>query len=450
MTKTRDLTKGSIYTHLKAIAIPASIGFFFQTMYNIVDTIYAGLISTQAQAALALSFPIFFLIIAMGSGIGTATSVLIANALGEKKKPGLFAVQCFSFAICISFIVAIIGFFSAPSLFTLLGAESDYLNLSLSYMNIILFATPLFLLKMTISQSLTAQGDSLSFRNILILGFFLNIILNPIFMFGFWIIPAMGLQGVALSTVLVQALGVIYLAYKLKKTGLLARRNLVDYIPLKKYFAKISYQAFPASLNMMTVAIGIFIITYFVSQFGESAVAAYGIATRIEQILLLPAIGLNFAIISLVGQNNGAKKFERVKDSYYIALKFGLALMTISTIVLFFFGELLFRIFTQDEQVINIGVNYLRIAAFLTWAYIILFQTVSLLQGLKRPMFALWIGVFRQIIAPILLFWFFVFVLDLGLDGVWWGIFLVTWIAAFITLFYGYRVFHQKILKKVE
>ncbi len=449
MKKSRDLTKGSIKNHIKAIAIPASIGFFFQTMYNVIDTIYAGFISTQAQAALALSFPIFFLILAMGSGIGTATSVLIANAIGEKKKPGLFAMQCFSFACIISLIVAIIGFIISPFLFTLLGATNTYLALSVSYMFVILLGTPFFILKMTIAQSLTAQGDSVSFRNVLILGFFLNIILNPIFLFGFWIIPAMGLQGIALATVLIQALGVMYLLLKLKQTKLLVRRTLKDFLPRFSYFSKILYQALPASANMMTVALGIFIITYFISQFGEAAVAAYGIATRIEQILLLPSIGLNFAIIALAGQNNGAKKFERVKESYYTILKYGMYLMTGATILLFFLAEYLMRIFTQDSEVIAIAVPYLRIAAFLTWAYVILFVTVSLLQGLKRPMFALWIGLFRQILAPIVIFWLFIQVFDFGIFGVWWGIFLVTWLATIITLAYGYKVFHQKVLKKV-
>ncbi len=449
MNKNRDLTKGSITNHIKAIAIPASIGFFFQTMYNVVDTIFAGFISTQAQAALALSFPIFFIIIAMGSGVGTATSVLIANALGEKKLPGLYAVQCFSFAIIISLVVTIIGLLSAPFLFTFLGATDEYLGMSLAYMNIVLFGTIFFILKMTLAQSLTAQGDSYSFRNILIIGFFLNIILNPILLFGFWIIPALGLQGIALSTVIIQALGVVYLTFKLKQTKLLIRRTAKDLKPKFQFYKEISYQAFPASLNMMTVALGIFIITYFISQFGESAVAAYGIATRIEQILLLPAIGLNFAIISLTGQNNGAKKFERVKETYYKTLKYGLVLMTGAALLLFFLSPFLMRIFTQDQAVIDIAVPYLKIAAFITWAYTILFQTVSLLQGLKRPMFALWIGLFRQIIAPIIIFWLFISVFDFGIFGIWWGVFVVTWIAAFITLMYGYKVFHQKVLQRV-
>lgn len=449
MSQKRDLTKGSIKGHIKAIAIPASIGFFFQTMFNVVDTIFAGLISTLAQAALALSFPIFFIIIAMGSGIGTATSVLIANALGEKKHPGLYAMQCFSFAVIMSIVIAIIGFVISPFLFTLLGATDEYLHLSLSYMNVILIATPLFILKMVLAHSLTAQGDTYSFRNILVIGFFFNIMLNPILLFGFWIIPALGLSGIALSTVIIQFIGVVYLSFKLKQTKLIIRRKYNDFMPRLKYYADISYQAFPASLNMMTVALGIFIITYFVSQFGEAAVAAYGIATRIEQILLLPSIGLNFAIIALAGQNNGAKKFDRVKESYYMVLRYGLYLMSGATVLLFVFAEYLMKLFTQDVEVIAIAVPYLRIAAFLTWAYVILFVTVSLLQGLKRPMFAIWIGLFRQIVAPLVMFWILISVFNLGIFGVWWGIFSATWLATLITLVYGYYVFSQKVLQKV-
>lgn len=173
----KDLTKGSIKEHILAIAVPASIGFFFQTMYNVVDTFYAGLLSTQAQAALSLSFPIFFIIIAMGSGIGIAASTLIANALGEKKEPQKYCSQSISYGLIISILIALIGFVISPFLFTLLGAQQEYLKTSLDYMNVILYAAPLFILVMVVNQSLTAQGDSKSFRNVLIVGFFLNLLL---------------------------------------------------------------------------------------------------------------------------------------------------------------------------------------------------------------------------------------------------------------------------------
>ena len=296
-----DLTVGSVSNHIKRIAIPASIGFFFNTMYNVVDTFYAGQISTDALAALSLSFPIFFIILAMGSGISQGSNALISNTLGEgrKEKAKKYSRQAISFGFIVAIIITCIGFAISPFLFRFLGAKEEYLQLSLDYMNVILLGTIFFLTQSILNASLLAQGDSKSFRNVLIVGFFMNLLFNPILMYGFGPIPALGIKGISLATVLIQFIGTIYMGYKVSKTKLWNEFNPKNLIPMKSYYKDIAHQGFPASLNMMTVALGIFIITFFASKFGNSGVAAYGIATRVEQMILVPSIGLNMALISL-------------------------------------------------------------------------------------------------------------------------------------------------------
>jgi Na+-driven multidrug efflux pump len=190
---------------------------------------------------------------------------------------------------------------------------------------------------------------------------------------------------------------------------------------------------------MVTVGLGIFIITYFISHFGEVFVAAYGIATRIEQIFLLPTIGLSIAALSLVGQANGAGDMKRVHEILRLCLRYGLYIMTAGTVCIFFFAQPLMDFFTNDSAVINAGTFYLRIAAFLTWAYVIMFTNTSALQGMKRPMFALWLGLFRQIVAPVIIFT--LFSKFFGVHGIWWGIAVITWSATLITIFYLRHVF---------
>jgi Na+-driven multidrug efflux pump len=207
--------------------------------------------------------------------------------------------------------------------------------------------------------------------------------------------------------------------------------------PDRKVYREIAAQGFPASLNMLTVALGIFIITWFISQFSKEGVAAYGIATRIEQIFLLPTIGLNIAILSLAGQNNGAGRFDRIRAAYRISLLCGLAMMLVAGAVIFAAGAWMMAWFSSDPAVIRIGSTYLRVASITLCSYVILFQTVYLLQGLKRPIYSLWVGLYRQILAPCLVFWLLAFQLDWGLRGIWWGIFLVTWSAALFMLWFG-------------
>ncbi|HEX9664497.1 MAG TPA: MATE family efflux transporter [Patescibacteria group bacterium] len=430
---------------IKEIALPASVGFFFHTMYNVVDTFYGGLISTEALAALTLSFPVFFIIIAIGSGISTGGTVLISNHIGAGRHDEklVYSAQVISFGVLISFFLTVLGLATAPFLFKLLGASAQYLALSLAYINVIFYGTVFFLLNNVLNSALVAIGDTKTFRNYLIIGFFLNLILDPWFLLGGFGLPAMGLAGIALATVVIQVLGCFYMYYKVVKAGMFSRESWSLLKPRKKTFFEIAQQGFPASLNMMTVAIGIFVITYFISWFGQTAVAAYGIATRVEQIALLPSIGLNIAALTLIGQNNGAKQYQRIKIIIRKCLKYGLIIMTFGAIAVFFLPRQLMGIFTGDQAVILIGSQYLKIAAFILWAYVLIFINVSAMQGVKKPMFAVWIGLYRQIIAPIIVFLFLIKVMGWGLFGVWWGVFIITWSAALIALFYSKKVINR-------
>jgi Na+-driven multidrug efflux pump len=178
------------------------------------------------------------------------------------------------------------------------------------------------------------------------------------------------------------------------------------------------------------MAVGVFVITWFLGGFSRAAVAAYGVATRIEQILLLPAIGLNVATLALAAQNGGARRFDRVRQAVRTALAAGAVLTLGGGVLLLLLARPLMDFFTDDPAVIAIGAHYLRIAAFVEFAYVILFINTSALQGLKRPALALWLGLGRQIVAPVIIFGLATRVLDVGLDGIWWGIFGITWAAA--------------------
>jgi len=442
-----NLTEDPIPSLIRRIGIPASVGFFFNTMFNFVDTWFAGKISTDALAALSLSFPVFFLILASGSGLSQGTTALIANALGRDDKPAaahLFA-QAIVFAIGVSALLTVAGLALSPALFRMLGAEGTYLEMALEYMNVIMAGTVFFILQMTLNAMLNARGETRAFRNVLIVGFFLNVGLDPWFLYGGAGLPAMGIAGIALATVLVQFLGCVYLSLHLLQLEVTKEIHPALFLPKPARIREIATQSIPAGLNMMTVALGIFVITWFASRFGKEPVAGYGIATRIEQMILLPTIGLNFAVLALAGQNFGAGRIDRVKESWHTTLKFGVLLMAGGAVLLTLVRTPMMRLFTTDPTVLNHGANYLGIAALTLPAYPILFQTVFLLQGLKRPVFGLILGVYRQFAAPALVFWLLAFVLGWGTGGIWWGIFLVTWSAAGIAVLRG-----QQVIREVE
>lgn len=421
------------------IALPASVGMFFNTMFNFVDTYCAGLLSTEALAALSLSFPLFFLLISIGSGLSQGTTALLANAFGAKDREAarvIFA-QSVLFSLTIGLALSAVGWCTAPFLFRSLGAEGSYLDLTVTYMRVILAGGIFFVLVMTLNAALTAQGETRVYRNVLIVAFFTNCLLNPVFMWGWWGLPAMGVGGIALATVLVQIGSGLYLWQRVSSSELFCAVSVKMFRPNFRVLRQIVGQSVPSALNMMTIALGIFVITWFVQHFGPAAVAATGIATRIEQMILLPVIGLSSAVLSIVGQNHGAGLPQRVREAWWINLKMGAGLMVIGGLILWWIGESMIRWFTQDAMVISCGRDYLRVAALTLAAYPILFVTVFMMQGLKRPAYGLWIGLYRQVAAPVVVMHLLCFQLGWGLWGIWWSIFFVNWSAALFAVCWG-------------
>ena len=442
-----SLVEDPIPALLRGMAIPASVGFFFSTMYNVVDTWFAGRISTDALASLSLSFPLFFLIISMGSGLSTGTTALMGTALGRKDraKASHYAIQGMSFALICSIMVAVAGLALSPPLFRMLGAEERYLATALEYMNVIFAGTVFFLQVHMCNSVLNAQGDTRTFRNFLVMGFVLNCVLDPWFIFGGLGLPAMGVRGIALATVLIQAMGCVYMGRKACQSGLVRLSSWRELLPEAQAYKDIARQGLPASLNTFTIGLGIFVITYYISMFGKNAVAAYGIGTRVVQIALMPGIGLNTATLAITAQNAGACRFDRVREGLGTALKYGAVIMFLGGAFVFGGAELLMKVFTSDAETIDIGTRYLRVEALALYAYVLLSVSVALLQGLKRPMFGVWMGVLRQIVLPMAVFHVLLKVLGVSILGIWWGIFAIVWSTGIFSVIYT-----RKVLGKVQ
>ncbi|MDD2853476.1 MAG: MATE family efflux transporter [Desulfuromonadaceae bacterium] len=438
---TSDLTSAPIPYLVRRLAIPAGTGFFFNTMFNVVDTWYGGQLSTTALAAMSISFPVFFLILAVGSGVSTGATALIGNALGRKdhEEASTYLSQALSFALVHALLLTATGLALAPHIFDLMGAKGEYLSHALSYMNVIFAGSSFFLLNFVMNAILNSHGNTLAYRNFLIGGFFLNLVLDPWFMYGGYGVPALGLAGIALATIVIQCTGVCYLFTELSKTGSMPSFHFRDLKPRWNYYRELFRQGFPSAMNMMTVSLGIFIITWFVGRFGEQAVAAYGIGTRIEQIAMLPVMGLNISTLALTAQNFGAEQVDRIRETVRVSLRYGMLLAVSGTIAALLCGRQLMGFFTADQTVIDIGVGFLSVEAYVLPAYVLLYIPISAMQGIKLPIFGLVIGLLRQLLGPAVIFPLCTTVFGLGLFGVWWGIFGIAWSAACIVVLYVNR-----------
>lgn len=444
--KERDLTTGSIPGHLKHLAIPASVGMFFNTMFNVVDTFYAGRLNTEALAGMSLSFSIFFLIIAISSGLGTGTNALASRHLGKKDRSGFGVVvtNAFFLGLVSAVLLTLLGYLISPFLFDVLGATGKARAYGLSYVNTLYLGSLFFILNALLNAVLSSQGNTKPYRNFLVAGFFLNLILDPLFIYGWWGLPRLETAGVALATLIIQMMGTLYLTREVIVREWFAPAEIqLKSLSFSKQLELLE-QGIPAGLNMMTVALGVYMINYFILRHaGDQAVAAYGVAVRVEQLALLPALGLNVATLSIAGQNAGAGHLDRLYTLYKKSLRYGLTIMTLAMVVVYPLAPHLIRLFNSDPGVIEKGTAYLRIEFLAFNTYILLNISISLLQGMKKPWWAIGIGLYRQFIGAAALFYLLGTLLGLGLTGIWWGIVLANWSAALITVAYTlYRLRH--------
>ncbi len=325
-----------------------------------------------------------------------ALTSIIGNVLGEgdRERAIVMTKNALLFALVLSLLVMIFGIFSNSFLMSLMGAEGEYLASALDYIDVIVYGTLFFVLTMFINALLNAQGDFISFRNILIFSFFLNIVLDYTFVqLGF------GIKGIAYATISSEAITMVYLLYKLSKTPLLQSGFRFD----GALHSKLIRFGIPPTANMLFMALGIFIITYYASPFGQEVIAAMGIGMRIEQMAIMPIVGINIAVLALISQNNGAKDYPRIHEVIKIALLYSFYISLFAFFVMIFLPAQLIGLFTDDINVIKEGVIFLKVEAFMVFPFAVVFIFVALLQGIERPKFIFYLSAIRQLIFPFIL-----------------------------------------------
>ena len=440
-----NLLKDEVSLLVRKLAVPASVGTLFQTLYTIVDTFYAGKISPEALSALSKSFPIYFLIIATSIGVTVAGTSLIGSSIGEKNEKNVLSYfgNVIIYSIIISIVVSILGFAFGEKIFLLMNSSQEVTILGLEYINVIFLGTILFILVVALNSFLHAEGDTKTYRNVLIFSFFLNIILNPIFIFGFLFIPPLGITGIGIATLIAQFVSLLIILIKILNNQRIKQITL-DHFKAKFFFLKnIFFQSMPITIAILGYSIAATVVFTYVGLFGEYAVAGYGSATRIEQVVLLPILGINTAIISIIAQNIGAKYYDRVEQSYFTSIKYGLFIMLIAGAVVFISADIVPKFFSSNPDVIMHGSMYLKISAFILPAYPIFFLSNGFFMALKKSEKAMVNNIARNVIVPVLSFYIAKYLnADFKTFFYIWAIF--QWLISLILLFYvKYYIKHK-------
>ncbi len=415
------------------------MGMVFNTLYNLTDFWFAGRLSDDALAGVSIAGNVFFLLIALGIGIQTGATALIAPVVGggasayddtSQQTVADWVEQVFGLSLALSVVILIAGWFLAEPLVQFLGAEADIVPLSMQYIATIMWGTFAFVLTFAAAGALMALGDTHSNRNALALGFLANLILNPLLIF----VLDLGVTGLALATVLIKVASALYLYQVLTRSlgrKCLPRFNLSQWLALLR-------QVLPASFNMLTIILGGFITVSLIGRFGSEHVAGYSVGLRLEQVLLLPALGLNIAVMAIAGQNLGAGHMDRVRLIYTTGLKVGLGMAAISIPIMIYLSPVMMEFFSGDPTIQATGAAYLKIDAIAFYAYVVLFLSTATLQALKQPMFPMVMGIARQLVIPVgINYWLIVFQ-GYPMMSIFYTIITVVVLASFVA--HGYTL----------
>ena len=368
-----NLTEGSILKSLIALSVPIIFANLLQTAYQLTDTFWVGKLGTAAVAAVSISFPIIFLIISLGGGLAMAGTILVAQYKGRENKKAVdhIASQTILAVVLISIVLAIIGYALSPFLIHLMNVETAVFSSAVLYMKIS-FIGMVFMFTYMVFQSLMRGVGDVKTPVYIVLGtVLLNLILDPLFIFGYGFIPAFGVAGAAVASIGTQGLAaIIGIALLLKgkhKIQLhLSDLKQPDWVLIKKMFKL----GFPASIEQSTRALGMTVMTFLVASFGTLILAAYGVGSRILSFVLIPAMGLSMATSTIVGQNIGARKTERAEKTVKLSAFIGFILLTIVGIIMFLFAKQISAIFIPGEiETIQSSALFIKIMA-LTFGFI--------------------------------------------------------------------------------
>ncbi|MFP4457318.1 MAG: MATE family efflux transporter [Clostridia bacterium] len=366
----RDLTKGKIINGLLYMSIPAMIGMMSHTIYDLVDMMWIGRLSASAVAAITLFSSIYYIVFVLNNIIGSGSVAVLSQAFGSKdeKLAKTAIINTFSFKLVVGIIAAIFLFLTINPLLKLFTEDASLIENALAYGKIRILFLPISFSSFTVITILRCSGDSKSPMIINILTSVLNIVLDPIFIFNE--IPLIGVKGLgfgvagaAIATVIATTTSFIISSYIMFGPKSKYKLKLSDLFKIdKQIVGKITKIGLPEATSGLIQNLAHLIMVGFVTIYGTLAIAAWGIMSRLFNLLFMPLSGLTQGGSAMVGQNIGAAKMNRAEDVGLAATKLGFFVMLIIAGVSFIFMPQIMRVFTTNEQVIKLGAQGLRAA----------------------------------------------------------------------------------------
>ncbi len=411
------LTQGSVPRHLYDMALPMVWALLATMSYNAVDTFFVAQLGVRELAAMGYTFPVVMVLTSIAIGLGAGTSSAVARAIGsgDQSLTRRLATDGVSLTFIIATSVSLLGWLTIDPLFTAQGASPEMLPLIREYMSIWYLSAPLLMVPMVTMASMRAMGQSHIQAYIMMGGAVFNAVLDPLLIFGLWGFPRLELQGAALATLITRLLVLIVAVYVLQVRMHLLVSPLVRLRTIYESWKTILHIGVPAMVTNVIIPLASFLVVYLISRYGDNAVAGYSVAVRIEPIALIVFYALSGVVGPFCGQNLGAGRRDRLLEVVQVFTLFCLGFGVVTALLLWFVGEPIAALFSDDEAVLPIAVQYLAIVPLSYGAYGIVMAVNAAFNGLGMPMPGVVISFLR--VAGIFLPLAWVLMAQFGLTG---------------------------------
>ena len=421
-----------IFKTIISLSVPLMFGNLAQTLYNLADAYWVGnKIGSEGFAAIGYVWPITFIFLAFSIGLGIAATSLISQSVGDEDytKANRILGQYFIVTILLGIFFSIIGFFLTPTIIKLMGATGNLYTMSVDYLQIIFLELPILFSFQVYRSMRESQGDTISPTIIIVISVIINVVLDPIFI----VTLGLGIKGAALATVLSKILVVWYLYLRMIDKSSKVHLSLETLKPDMPVLKNLLSIALPSTAGQTISAFGFTLMNAAIISYGVETVAAFGLGNRITNLFMMPAFAISGALSAFIGQNIGAKQFDRAKASVKIAISFSFGLLVTGSILIYFIKEPIILFFIKDsKEVFDLSVNYMNILCFVFPLMAIFQGFLGVFSGSGHTKYTLYLTLSRLWLLRLPMIYIFSTYTSYGSDGIWYAMLISNLIVSFI------------------
>lgn len=437
MIKQLDLGKEAIFPLILKMSWPSIVAMIAMSLYNFIDTFWLARLSSQALAALTVCFPIQMIFAAIGVGTGIGAGSFSARMFGAGKflQAKQTAGQIFSLSFFFSLIMIIFVLFFHDAILTFFGASDEIMPLCRDYLVIIVFSSPFLFFSMMSNNLLRVEGRPLLSMYVVLVASISSAILDPFLIFGIGPFPRMGIKGAALAAVIAQFIACLFSIYFMQLKSSKYELKWEYLFPNISIINSIYSTGFPSIAANLIVSLVLVVYNHVLANFGSLAIAALGICFRVNSLATMVLFGIGFGLMPIVGFNDGARLYQRLKESVFVALKVSISFAAVSSIILEIFAPQIVGLFSNDPALLAIAIPALRIYVSVLILIAPIMMFINMFLGLGKGTLAMFLLFFRDsiLLIPLLI----ILSSSFGLLGAWLALPLANLLAFFAVLFWA-------------